>query len=72
MLSLPMHCQCTVPKISKQIFPEIKLRGLVPSFYIHVFVSDLYISNIGPQMQCRKICGPIVEIYKSLTDTVHE
>ncbi len=33
---------------SKQIFPEIKLRGLVPSFHIHVSVSDLYIPTIGP------------------------
>jgi hypothetical protein len=32
----------------KQIFPEMKLRGLVPSFYIHVSVSNLYIPMIGP------------------------
>ncbi len=29
------------------VFPEMKLCGLVPSFYIHVSVSDLYISTIG-------------------------
>ncbi len=28
---------------SKQILPEMKLRGLVPNFYIHVSVRDLYI-----------------------------
>jgi len=28
-------------------FPEIKLPGLVPSSYIHVSVSDLYISRIS-------------------------
>ncbi len=28
---------------SKQIFPEVKLQGLVPNSYTHVSVSDLYI-----------------------------
>ncbi len=59
-----MHCTENL----KQIFPEMKLRGLVPNFYVHVSVSDLYISMIGPQMQYRKIGGPIVGLYKSLTD----
>jgi hypothetical protein len=30
------------------LFPEIKLCGLVPNFHIHVTVSDLYIPTIGP------------------------
>jgi hypothetical protein len=30
------------------VFPEIKLRGPVPNFHIHMSVSDLYISRIGP------------------------
>ncbi len=34
-----MHCT----KNSKQIFQKMKLRGLVPNFYINVSVSDLYI-----------------------------
>jgi hypothetical protein len=46
-----VHCKCTVPKIRKQILPEMKLRCLVPNFYSNVFVSDLYIPTIGPQMQ---------------------
>jgi hypothetical protein len=29
------------------VFPEMKLRGLVPNFYIHVSVSNLYIPGIG-------------------------
>jgi hypothetical protein len=29
------------------VFPEMKLRGLVPNSYIHVYVSDLYIPKIG-------------------------
>ncbi len=55
---------------SKQIFPEKELRGLSPDFHIHVSVSDLYI----PTMVClyillQEICGPILRIDKSLTDT---
>jgi hypothetical protein len=30
------------------IFPEMKLRGLVPNFHMHVSVSDLCILSIGP------------------------
>jgi hypothetical protein len=59
-----MHCT----ENSKQIFPEMKLRGLFPNFYIHVSVSDLYIPTIGQQTQYSKIGGRIVGIYKSLTD----
>jgi len=32
---------------SKQIFPEIKLRGLVTNSNIHVSVSDLFIPTIS-------------------------
>ncbi len=46
----------------KQIFPEMKLRGLVPIFYIHVSVTYLYIPTIGPQTQYIKIGGPTVGI----------
>jgi hypothetical protein len=52
-----------------QIFPEMKLRGLVPSFHIHVSVSDLCFPTIGPPILLQKIGGRIVGIYKSLTDT---
>jgi hypothetical protein len=31
----------------EKIFPERKLRGLSPSFCIHISVSDLYIPTIG-------------------------
>ncbi len=30
------------------VFPEMKLRGLVPIFHIHVSVSNLYIPRIDP------------------------
>jgi hypothetical protein len=38
-------------EISKQIFQDMKLRGLVPNFYFHLSVSDIYIPTVGPQMQ---------------------
>jgi hypothetical protein len=50
----------------KQIFPEMKLQGVIPNSYIHVSVCDLYIPTISG---CSQICGLIVGIYKSLTDT---
>jgi hypothetical protein len=31
----------------KEIFPEKELRGHSPISYMHVFVSDIYISTIG-------------------------
>jgi hypothetical protein len=37
----------------------MKLRGLVPDFYIQVSVRYLYIPMIGPQRQYSKIGGPI-------------
>ncbi len=40
-------------------------HGLSPNFHIHVSVSDLYI----PTMDLQEICGPILGINKSLTDT---
>ncbi len=44
------HCT----KNSKHIFLEMKLRGLVPNFYIHVSVSDfIYIPTICPRQTNR-------------------
>jgi hypothetical protein len=37
------------------VFPEVKLRGLVPDFLIQAFVSDLYMPAIGPSIFCSKI-----------------
>ncbi len=36
------HTAKTVCRNSKQLFLEMKLRGLNPNSYIHIFVSDLY------------------------------
>ncbi len=47
-----------------------ELHGLSPNFHIHVSVSDLYIPTIVmPILLQQEICGPILGIYKSLTDT---
>ncbi len=56
---------------SKQILPEMKLRGLSPNSYIRVSLSDLY---IFPRSVCLFCCRKIGgrdrgNMYKSLTDT---
>ncbi len=56
-------------EISKQIFPEKEYRGLSPNFHIHASVSDLYIPTVGLPILLEEICGPILGLYKSLTDT---
>jgi hypothetical protein len=54
---------------SKQIFPKKKLRGHSPNFYNHVSVSHLYIPTIDLPILLQEICGRILGIYKSPTDT---
>jgi hypothetical protein len=53
----------------KQIFPEKDYRGLSPNFHIHASVSELYIPTMGKPFLLEEICGPILGIYKYLTDT---
>ncbi len=53
----------------KQIFPGKEYRGLSPNFHIHVPVRDLYIPTMGLPFLLEEICGPILGIYISLTDT---
>jgi hypothetical protein len=53
----------------KQIFPEKEYRGLSPNFHIHVSVSELYIPTMGLPFLLEEICGPILGLYKPLTDT---
>jgi hypothetical protein len=47
------------------VFPELKLRGLVPNFYIHVSVSDLYIPTIGPPIVLQQNRQTILGIFVS-------
>jgi hypothetical protein len=71
------RCDFTKPTLQrqytenlKQIFPEMKLRGLSPSSYIHVSVSNLYIPMIGlPILLQEKRWTDRGNIYKSLTET---
>ncbi len=53
----------------KQIFPGKEYRGLSPNFHIHVSVGELYIPTMGLPFLLEEICGSILGIYKSLTDT---
>jgi hypothetical protein len=55
-------------KLEKK-FPEKQLRGHSPNFHIHVSVSNLYIRTIDLPILLQEICGQILGIYKSLTDT---
>ncbi len=64
-----MHCKRQNTEISKKIFPEKEYRGLSPNFLIHASVSDLYIPTMGLPILLEEICGPILGLYKSLTDT---
>jgi hypothetical protein len=43
-------CVPLCKEYSIYVRPEEKLRGLSPSFHIHVSVSDLYIPTIGPHI----------------------
>ncbi len=63
--SFPEHCK----EDPIYLFPEMKIRGLIPNFHIHVSVNDLFIPRIGPPIflqQNRQI--PIRGICKSITD----
>jgi hypothetical protein len=51
-----VHCT----KNSKQIFPEMKLRGLVTNFCIHVSVNDVYTPTMSPPIWLYCVCGPIM------------
>ncbi len=44
-------------------------RGHSPNSHIHVSVSDLYIPRIRLPIMLKEIYGPILGIFKSLTDT---
>jgi hypothetical protein len=62
-----LHRHCT--ENSKHIFPEMKLRGLVPSSYIHVSVSYLYTHTIGLPILLQENWITNRGNNKSLTDT---
>jgi hypothetical protein len=57
-----------IPKKGIHI-PRKELRGHSANFHIHVSVSDLYIPTMDLPILLQEICGMILGIYKSLTDT---
>ena len=60
----------TISLVHSEKRKEKKLRGLIPNFHIHVSMSDLYISTIGPPVYCCSEKGRLIMgMYKSLTDT---
>jgi hypothetical protein len=69
MTPLSATLQRTNTENWKQIIPEKELRGHSPSFNIHMSVSDIYIPTMDLPILLAEICGPLLDIYKSLTDT---
>ncbi len=65
----PTSLQRQNTEILKQIFPGKEYRSLSPNFHIHATVSDLYIPTFGLPILLEEICGPILGLYNSLTDT---
>ncbi len=55
-------CGCSAKTQNREFETNVPRKGIV-------IVSDLYIPNIVLTFCCRKICGSILGIYKSLTDT---
>jgi hypothetical protein len=53
----------------KLLFPKQNYNVQSPSSCSHISVRDLYISKICLAILLQEICGPILGIYKSLTDT---
>ena len=63
------HCKDKMPKILNKYSQERNIGASVPcNFHIHVSVRELYIPTMGLPFLLEEICGPILGIYKSLTD----
>jgi hypothetical protein len=68
-VTVELHCKEPIPKIRNKYSQKKKLCAHSPNFHIHVSVSDLYIPTIDLPILLQEICGPILGIYKSLTNT---
>jgi hypothetical protein len=66
-----LHCKKPIPKIRNKYTQKRNCAASVAIFNFHnqVSVRDLYIPNIDLLILLQEICGPILGIYKSLTDT---
>ncbi len=60
---LVMHCRDKMPKIWNKYSQKRNIGASVP-----ISVSELYIPTMGLPFLLEKICGPILGIYKSLTE----
>ncbi len=58
-----------IQKIGNKFSQRKKLRCHSHSFHIQVYVSVLYIPKIDLPVPLQEICGPILGIFESLTDT---
>ncbi len=52
------------------LFLKQNYNDLSPDSYTHISVRDIYFSWTGLSIFLSQICGMILEIYKSLTDTI--
>jgi hypothetical protein len=70
--SMRIQYKCLVPICvfpeRKLLFPKQNFNVLPPSSFTYISVRDSYPGSVC-LFCCRKICGPILGIYKSLTDT---
>jgi hypothetical protein len=64
-----IHSKEPISKIRNKYSQKKELRGHSPNFHIHVSVSDLYIPTIDMPVLLQEICGLILGINKSVTDT---
>jgi len=62
------HCKEPIPKILNK-YSQKRNCGHSPNFHIHVSVRDWYIPTMDLPSLLLEICGPILEICKSLIDT---
>jgi len=71
VIFVPCQCLHCTESVKEHIFQKRNCAATVPisNFHIHVSVCDLYIPTIDLPILVQKMCGPILGIYKSLTDT---